>query len=80
MNIKKFTSRKNGKNIFFPFNGRFSGTDLSNTKEIRLFFSTRNDFDAADYTHLAHANSSVAVDLGADYRTNGLAIRPVCQE
>lgn len=78
-----FTSKKNNKSIFFPYNGHFFRTELSQYGEkCCLYFSTSSKGHPgsnADNISISdpYAKRVTSIDAG---RAEGYAIRPVLQE
>lgn len=77
-----FTSKKNNKSIFFPYNGSFFGTKLYQEKECCLYFSTNSQgHHGADADNVSisepYVKRMILIDCG---RAKGYAIRPVLQE
>ena len=74
----KVTSKTNGRSIFLPAAGEYSGgSSLSYAGSFGSYWSSSLYTDYPDCARCVNFNSSV-VDWGTNGRYSGLSVRPVC--
>ena len=77
VNGRKFTSKINGKSIFFPAAGYRWNGDLYLAGEYGFYCSSSQDPDISNYACYLYFNSGNAYWHGINYRGYGQSVRPV---